>query len=117
MRISDWSSDVCSSDLCIEEFDTIGLVQQVHSLSNLGSYHPPFVELFVCRHDVVQITFTPCREVAGMVCVLFARARHPTFFHKVWGKTCISQDDCIYICRSHWWIAGVRTRSEERRVG
>src|SRR3546814_14187389 len=111
MRISDWSSDVCSSDLCIEEFDTIGLVQQVHSLSNLGSYHPPFVELFVCRHDVVQITFTPCREVAGMVCVLFARARHPPFFHKVWGKTCISQDrseerrvgkECVSTCRSGW---------------
>src|SRR3546814_14391629 len=42
MRISDWSSDVCSSDLSIECFKPAGLRSKDSALVKLSNSRPPF---------------------------------------------------------------------------
>src|SRR3546814_1900110 len=65
LRISDWSSDVCSSDLARPEADgTITLLGRGSSCINTGGekVHPDEVAAAVKTHPDVEIGRASCRE-------------------------------------------------------
>src|SRR3546814_4543969 len=54
MRISDWSSDVCSSDLGADEQDTAGPERLLESLDQVGLYRALEVDHDVPADDEVE---------------------------------------------------------------
>src|SRR3546814_1926658 len=70
MRISDWSSDVCSSDLAIERHGVVYgsahaahafVALELHQPGGLGALQEGVVERFVAQHER-QIGRASCRE-------------------------------------------------------
>src|SRR3546814_10951939 len=105
MRISDWSSDVCSSDLTKIE---IGPVNPLHRHSEWSGGQPVVVE----RHRLQMLdqrrTRVPgrVRRKAGDVVALEARDRH-----------CNEAVDADAFCERRLFFAATVERYEERRAG
>src|SRR3546814_21107521 len=62
MRISDWSSDVCSSDLTFEEvggYDEIGLLRDIHFQSHCEHHMAPIT-------GKASIAYLPRDRVVGI---------------------------------------------------
>src|SRR3546814_9041230 len=84
MRISDWSSDVCSSDLLVNSIKSI-----------LNKYSPPSIpheeaqqrNCQVCFMKPIQTMFLPCRH--SLSCERRSEESRV-------GKECVSK------CRSRW---------------
>src|SRR3546814_18802006 len=90
MRISDWSSDVCSSDLPIRVADEdveVERRQQRVAQRILHEQRPPAV----ARHDVGQNTPFIERQVYALLGIVFVRSDERRV-----GKECVST------CRSRW---------------
>src|SRR3546814_15655203 len=94
MRISDWSSDVCSSDLIVESHDQ-------HQRHDRGEAEPkgPFLHLHGCR--------TPPNRLISIECQM------ATIEHRQWQQIDEPQIDgrseerrvgkeCVSTCRSRW---------------
>src|SRR3546814_16406847 len=105
MRISDWSSDVCSSDLC-HSWPRSRLRLLVATLCPIEARRlqmavpmPPVPPVTSAIRDCIN----PSQD-GGLLCRLYAR-------------TCNAAED--YVCGGASGTAGVRgmARSEERRVG
>src|SRR3546814_11579157 len=96
MRISDWSSDVCSSDLCQSISNTVARdlpdsATPYHALARfVGTHRYPFSELFTTNYDLLMEQALEAHRVAyfdGFV----GRSEERRV-----GKECVST------CRSRW---------------
>src|SRR3546814_12465235 len=95
MRISDWSSDVCSSDLALE------LEQRERRLTRLG--HSPGLHRH--RHALVtaQVGRRGVEDLGGPASLLGMADIHP---EQVAGKRSEERrvgKECVSTCRSLWW--------------
>src|SRR3546814_14262624 len=90
MRISDWSSDVCSSDLWTNEK---GVAMKVFVAGATGALGKQLVPLLVAkRHDVVGMTRTDAKRDQ---------------LHSVGAQPVRSEErrvgkECVSTCRSRW---------------
>src|SRR3546814_2568166 len=80
MRISDWSSDVCSSDLTAEsrlKADSHQISAAIHWLSNLPELSAPSFDNFIARLRMVTIATANRSEErrVGKECVRTCRSR------------------------------------------
>src|SRR3546814_959519 len=88
MRISDWSSDVCSSDLDFNGYDTDG---------QIGQHHPQHRIQIRYKHTLDQLLAGQCRLVLEYD-LHGAGRRHADLRseERRVGKECVST------CRSRW---------------
>ena len=58
IRIRDWSSDVCSSDLCWSEnaYEHVGALQVGRNIDSVNADEHAF-EVYFARNDCTQLTF------------------------------------------------------------
>src|SRR3546814_16127347 len=94
MRISDWSSDVCSSDL-IEDLDgAIDHVVCMNVLSNMDNFHRPFGRMLrLARKSVILRESLKDGASYSYVVDNYLDARSE---ERRGGKECVST------CRSRW---------------
>src|SRR3546814_20700926 len=59
MRISDWSSDVCSSDLHSGEQQIVGFGHRAPDVVGDAVADLPFVEKFACHGQSLRCSFMP----------------------------------------------------------
>src|SRR3546814_16359773 len=93
MRISDWSSDVCSSDLP-EAVDTTLLI------------HPTLLPDFLDFNDFMQLAEAALEE-HGLDGVIQIASFHPAFSSRAPSPTTRSEErrvgkECVSTCRSRW---------------
>src|SRR3546814_16483062 len=98
MRISDWSSDVCSSDL-VEESEKSG-----------RPTYPDLVQWYGYRlrdtHDLMHVLTGYGRDALGEQCVLlFTHGQNPSHGHLLLGYRSEERrvgQECVSTCRSRW---------------
>src|SRR3546814_12711178 len=97
MRISDWSSDVCSSDLVVRIFDW-GSDTTANMILDDGGDATMFA-LWGARVEAGETLFTPSNEEEEIFCAVLTRflAERPGYLTKT--------------------VQAIKGRSEERRVG
>src|SRR3546814_13928578 len=102
MRISDWSSDVCSSDLLAPTLNAAVVVQSRVRMSRLKAYAGLFAEhgdFDVPPYATVGLawTATPALTAAfDFQRIAYSRARAPSSEERRVGK------ECVRSCRSRW---------------
>src|SRR3546814_15942363 len=99
MRISDWSSDVCSSDLATSGFDLdFRLVDQVAV---------DLVELLVAELDLGREVVGPVAEqlqrrvLGAIVDVVPVAGKHHVFRERRSAERRVGKE-CVSTCRSRW---------------
>src|SRR3546814_19384142 len=105
MRISDWSSDVCSSDLCAGKVSGLltvgaGAAALAGGPTAVAALATPFLTLFACSQSEMRLDI---KDRMG-------------FCHKV-GTYCSSSFLGICKTRCTAYCCFESNRSEERRVG
>src|SRR3546814_11565553 len=101
MRISDWSSDVCSSDLVYLVFNTIGNVEtqdrQVACFANAAAHLEPG-GAFVIELVVPDLR----RLVPGHDAVVFAHGPGYVGYDRYRSEERRVGKECVSTCRSRW---------------
>src|SRR3546814_11129107 len=91
MRISDWSSDVCSSDLIRDTVERLAEQQLGIQTNQVEQLHRP--------HCVAQRALNGFVDFSGL------------------GDTFLHKSDCVIVKRDQDVVQDEARRSEERRVG
>src|SRR3546814_20209309 len=100
MRISDWSSDVCSSDLVV---DAVGdgsdaLARLSEARANGARYDLLLTDILMPVMDGISLALSASRDAPGLLIVLmtgYSDQRERSEERRV-GKECVST------CRSRW---------------
>src|SRR3546814_15284854 len=110
MRISDWSSDVCSSDLC-RKFVLLGRIERAR-LDQAGDREHGFA----VRHPVINLAITVLQVLAGQRLMNLRPEDCRTF---TFGDQQMNELFLEDLDRFRLGFGGRRLseRSEERRVG
>src|SRR3546814_17856317 len=123
MRISDWSSDVCSSDLILRDdvpHDRTHLVPRLRSGSPCR--HPEKLDTFLCvgegmvlSRDLIALTTLADRVGSKITILPILKHLHASFgidlHHTGDGVTFLTWrsaerrvgKECVSTCRSRWW--------------
>src|SRR3546814_14561210 len=96
MRISDWSSDVCSSDLCVEKriVSPVGSAVMGQSHKGVG---PGITDAVAERHHALP---QPTNSRGGKLHIAGKE-------HRAWSSTDRSEErrvgkECVSTCRFRW---------------
>src|SRR3546814_11967611 len=102
MRISDWSSDVCSSDLGVGQFGFGGSAQRDMGDAAVVEFDQRFADLGVGRRG--DLAAVPVRFVA-VDHGLLAPVRTPGIERRIGGRSEERRvgKECVSTCRSRWW--------------
>src|SRR3546814_15785860 len=95
MRISDWSSDVCSSDLALLDAVEVELQAQLPELPRAGIAHEALAASRLIQVDALATAFEISNRYAPEHLILALRAPRRSAERRV-GK------ECVRTCRSRW---------------
>src|SRR3546814_20469849 len=91
MRISDWSSDVCSSDLQITTYENESVVQAIHDA------------LSKCRLQEGPLAYERQDGVTRMhISFCDTPTRHREFLEQLRSEERRVGNECVSTCRSRW---------------
>src|SRR3546814_18862597 len=95
MRISDWSSDVCSSDLTVADITPDHALSRITIVTN-GP--PPVIDQIIAQLD----RLVPVHKVTDLTDAGMAHVERATALVKVRSEERRVGKECVSTCRSRW---------------